>query len=177
MATLAASAHLFGGGRLPEPWVLVFVALAAGGLATAMTGGRCRLIPLIAALGAMQFVIHTVFGALAEPMLHAPGGMSNSDYLASAVCGTMATGGATHFGVTMLLGHGIATLATAALLARGEAWLFSLADRVVQLANPSVSTLCADPAAQIVGPIRAVISVEQYPAAAPRGPPFAQIAT
>lgn len=178
-ATLAltASAHLFGGGRLPEPWVLVFVALATGALATAMTAGRCRLIPLIAALGGMQFVVHTLFGAMSGPTLHAPGAMSSTDYLAAAVCGTMATGGASHFGVTMLLGHGIATLATAALLARGEAWLFSLTDRIVQLANPRVSSFACKAAARIVGPVRAGHGVERHRADAPRGPPALQIAT
>lgn len=170
--TLAASAHLLGGGRLPEPWVLLLVAVSVGTIATAVTATRCRFVPLVALLGGLQFVVHVLFGGLSTPLVHAPGGLSSSDYLAAAACGSLAPGEASHFGAAMIVGHGLATLATVALLMRGEAWVFSLADRAVRHAFARPNPLrAAAPSARILGVSRRPYDAYRYGSASPRGPP------
>jgi hypothetical protein len=131
--TLAAGAHLAGGGELPPPAIMLAVlALTALGSTTAT---RLRLgFPAMAALlGGGQLALHKLFAAFgtaaagAAPAAatshdgHRPG----ADILAPAAAHLHGADAAS--GPLMLAAHALATLGCALLLAKGEAALWALA--------------------------------------------------
>ena len=133
MLTLAAGAHLAGGGALPAPTVMLAVlALTALGSTTAT---RLRLgLPAVAALLASgQLALHEVFTAASIPAAAAGSGAtaphaSHSSAAAALppmldhIYGVEATSGP-----LMLAAHVFATLGTALLFAKGEDALWALA--------------------------------------------------
>jgi hypothetical protein len=122
---LSAAAHAVGGGALPQP-VFMF-GLAALTMLAATAGIRRSLnVPsLVAVLAAGQFVLHHAFVLLSTPgsctpvpeHLHHGGHAVTSCVADQLVSHESASGG---IGAAMLLAHMAATLATAALIARGE---------------------------------------------------------
>ncbi|UKA74548.1 hypothetical protein [Arthrobacter sp. FW306-07-I] len=127
MVALAAGAHVMAGGALPHP--VIFLGLVALVLAPVMILARFKVAaPAMAGLlVASQLILHEAFNALSTPAgfqhvavghLHGPGSVLPAsaftpDY---AVPNTL-----------MLVLHAAATLATAVVLARGEAAVWALA--------------------------------------------------
>lgn len=134
---LATAAHLSGGGTLPGPGVLGFAAFVLGLVAVLLTRRRVRLPVLVAALVPQQVALHVLFDTAAA----AAGGCSpvQAAHHAMTVLTCMPTHGMGPMGYAwpMFVGHVVATLGTAWLLARGEAWCWRLADRVVRAAHAS----------------------------------------
>ena len=157
--SLAAGAHSLAGGALPAPPILaalLALTLLASVLATKV---RLGLPAMTAVLGAGQILLHEAFGALAgtaAPIPGMPAGHQHDDGAAlagalqhlSPALGSSGLGSASagaHSSLAhdpgMLLGHLVATLLTALLLARGEAALWALAAWLRPLfraAKPSV---------------------------------------
>lgn len=132
MMTLAAGAHLAGGGALPQP-VIMLAMLALTALA-GTTATRLKLgFPSMAALLAGgQWALHEVFAGFSVPPAAAlPSGTAGHDHPSgSAVLAPVVDhlyGPGTPSGPVMLAAHVLATLACAFLLAKGEDALWALA--------------------------------------------------
>jgi hypothetical protein len=130
--TLAAGAHLAGGGGLPDPVILLAV-LALTGLAST-TATRLQLgFPAMAALLAGgQLTLHGLFTAFSPSVaVRAPTGAApHASHLPDAGILTPAAhlaGTEAGSAPLMLAAHALATLGCAILLARGEAALWALA--------------------------------------------------
>lgn len=125
---LATAGHVLGGGTLPGAGMLALTAVGLGLLAVTLTGRRLRFGVLVTALGVEQLLLHLLFHAASTATTCAtlvmPGHTMGGG---SSVCGT---GTASAGGWSMLLGHALAVLATAWLLARGERWLWAVVDRI-----------------------------------------------
>ena len=141
--TLAAGAHVAGGGRLPAPGILLAILALTALASTAATRLRLALPALTALLGGGQLALHELFTTLSVPV---PAAAS-----AAAAAGTHAShNGHAHGGsppvllnlaplaehlvpanpgaAPLMLGaHPVATLGCALLLAKGEAALWALA--------------------------------------------------
>lgn len=149
--TLAAAAHVLAGGQLPAPGILLAFLAFTGLVSTAATRLKLNLPAMGGLLGTGQVVLHEAFAAFSGPApstaatgiqlpVHHPG--------AIAVPATIPvpTGHAqlheldSVLAVSMLIGHALATLACALLLAKGEDALWSLAAwlrPLVQLLAPA----------------------------------------
>jgi hypothetical protein len=177
---LAGGAHLAGGGGSPSAGALVLAVGLVTMVAAAVTARRCRVPLLLFVVGAEQLGLHVIFGAGAGA---AAGACAPSSLLghshagSSATCSPAASTVAAASGdatVAMVVAHLLAVLVTACLLSRGEAWLWSAADLIIQAAAV-LPALVRIPA---VRP-RSVGVTTQRPTrlagspAAPRGPPVA----
>ncbi len=185
---LAAGAHVLGGGTLPGPGVLLVAALLLGLLATVVTVRRCRFGLLAGLLAVQQVALHELFsvaGAVRACTPGAPGGaaLTHAGHATGHGAGlghvvaTCVSDGmqmtTTVPGWVMVAAHLVAVLATAWLLARGEAWLWRALDRVADAAGlrrrPSTSAAVRDraPASYVAASLGRLA----YAVAAPRGPP------
>ncbi len=167
---LATGAHVAAGGRLPSLAVLLVTGFLVGLVATTLTARRCRLGRLVVALAIEQALLHLVFDATSMPA-GCPGGMAGGH--AAAMTGCLTGGQVASAGpdVGMLLAHGIATLATAWLLARGERLVWDLCERAVRAAGaaPTARVRRPRPGRAVPGPV--LRSTHLAEAAEPRGPP------
>lgn len=131
---LATAAHLSGGGTLPGPGVLAVAAFVLGLVAALLTRHRVRPPVLVAVLVPQQVLLHVLFDTAAA----AVGGCTpvQAAHHAMTVLTCMPAHGMGPMGYAwpMLVGHLVATLGTAWLLARGEAWCWRLVDRVARAA-------------------------------------------
>jgi hypothetical protein len=131
---LATAAHLSGGGILPGPGVLVVAAFVLGLGAVLLTRRRVRLPLLVAALVPQQVLLHvlldtaTASAGACTPVEAAHHAMTVLTCMPAHGMGPMG------YAWPMFVGHLVATLGTAWLLARGEAWCCRLADRVARAA-------------------------------------------
>jgi len=179
--TLATAAHAVGGGPVPPAGVLLVSGLLVGLVAVTVTARRCRFGVLAALLAAEQVMLHWLFAAAAamtgchgvphatahhggtlEAMGCAP---APADGMGGVALGTAAP--------AMWLAHAAAVLVTAWLLARGEAWLWRMADLVVEAATATPS----EPPARRLAERHPAVRVFDLPMApvspaAPRGPPI-----
>jgi hypothetical protein len=177
---LAGGAHLAGGGGSPSAGALVLAAGLVIMVAAAVTARRCRLPLLLFVVGAEQLGLHVIFGAGAGAGAVA-GACAPASLLGHAHAGSSATcspaastvAGSGDATIAMVVAHLLAVLVTACLLSRGEAWLWSAADLIIQAAA-LLPALVRIPAVspQPVGlttqrPTRLAGSP-----AAPRGPPL-----
>lgn len=129
--TLAAAAHLGAGGQFPTPAIMMALA-AVVGLSAVLLAGLKMTAPLLAAyLGGAQLGLHLGFSTLSASAV--PGSEPSRHLLELAATGPLTLeSAATHrhlmvdAGSPMTFAHAIATLATAFLLARGEAALWAL---------------------------------------------------
>ncbi len=128
---LAAGAHVVGGGTLPTaPVLLALVALTAL-VATLATRFKLNLVAMAGLLGAGQLALHEAFTALTPITAIGPGanhhlgGESLSPGVDIATTHTHELG--TAFGAMMLVGHVLATVASAVILTKGEDALWQLA--------------------------------------------------
>ncbi|MFK0040046.1 hypothetical protein ACIQTW_09415 [Paenarthrobacter sp. NPDC090517] len=128
---LAAGAHVVGGGELPTaPVLLALVALTALA-ATLATRFKLNFFTMAGLLGAGQLALHEAFTTL-SPI--AASKQETNHHLGS---GTLSPGldiAATHthelgtaLGTMMFVGHVLATIASAVVLAKGEDALWQLA--------------------------------------------------
>lgn len=171
---LAVLAHIAGGGRLPASAVLAVTALVLGLVAVPLTMRRCRMRRLVPLLAAEQFAVHVLFSAAAAPPGCAAPAGSHHAVLVPCTSGAPVaadlTAAAGH-GWGMWLGHAVAVVATAWLLARGEHWLWRVAARLVRLADPMRTSLTFGRAPAVaLAPAPAVVRADSgLPA---RGPPY-----
>jgi hypothetical protein len=126
---------------------------------------------LLAVLGAEQLILHALLDssgpvvACAEPALH--GGM-----VCLPVTGPAAVAVGHPLSLVMLAAHVLATVLIAWLLARGEAALWRLADRVLRAATAAVTPWpSAAPRLLAVSPLRSMTTRVLREDAPPRGPP------
>jgi hypothetical protein len=136
--SLAGTAHLAGGGVLPSPGILAALA-ALTMLGVTIAARRRSSIPGLAAiLGLGQLTLHQAFETTTAAAACAPsvteGPASHLSHIAGSVNSISCQGGAdvlmAHPGVmgpAMLAAHALATLATAVVIAKGEAALWAMA--------------------------------------------------
>jgi hypothetical protein len=175
---LACAAHGLAGGRLPSAGVLAVAAILLGLVAVTVTARRCRPGLLLTVLSVQQVLLHLLFDAASTTgsdcrVVSVPGGhaqLSHAMTLCAPGAGMPADGsGAPSW--AMWATHLAATVLTAWLLARGEAWLWRVADRIIAAAA-SPGPLRADRPAVVLPSAPTVIAgAPAHSAAAPRGPP------
>ncbi|NUU33355.1 hypothetical protein [Arthrobacter sp. C9C5] len=177
MFTLAAGAHVLAGGSMPEP--AIFAGLVALVLALVMILAKIRITaPVMAGLlGAGQLVLHEAFNTLSVTEAFAPasgGHLHGTGAVPPSALALMPEHAAAP-GALMLILHAAATLATALVLARGEAavwalaaWLKPLVRILTALAIPDWPHLPAPLVIVIPSPWRSL----RLPAL--RGPPRVQ---
>jgi hypothetical protein len=126
---LAAGGHLAGGGRLPDPAILVALCAVAVVPVAALTRFRLSFPVLAGLIGAGQAWLHWSFSALSAgaPMVPAP--VVHAGHAAAALPPEVFPSAMPAAGTDglMLAAHAAATLGTALLLARGEQALSALA--------------------------------------------------
>ena len=184
--TLAAGAHVAGGGQLPAPGILLAILALTGLASTAATRLKLSFPAMAGLMGGGQLALHQLFATFSVP--------SQPSGTLAAYAGhqhgvpplppeLLALAG--HVGPTdpssgplMLAAHALATLGCALLLSKGEAALWALAGWLRPLAG-----LPAPLAFNDAGPVPAALP----PAAAPlrpwrnlrqdsrRGPPSAVV--
>ncbi len=129
MFALAAGAHVLAGGALPGPAILAGLVTLV--LAPVMILAKIRITaPVMAGLlGAGELVLHEAFTALSVStgFTPVPGGHLHGTGPAPASAGALMPEHAAAPGTLMLILHAAATLATALVLARGEAAVWALA--------------------------------------------------
>lgn len=180
---LATSAHALGGGDLPALGVLAVTAIVLGLVAVPLTARRCRTGVLLAVLGVQQTLLHLLFGSAAAHPGCGPSGLGTAAHQLGAACamhatgpmgvqstGSMADAGTTSW--TMIVAHIAATIATAWLLGRGEAWLWRTAEHAIRAALGSLTGRVADDRPHLIINWRMSPWIAPaYEPAAPRGPP------
>ena len=130
---LAAGAHLAAGGELPTPAIMLAVLSLTALGSTAATRLRLGFPALAALLGGGQLALHEVFSAFSSPGTNPGSGTATPHESHLAGAGILApavdhlAGAAAMPGPLMLTAHILATLASALLLAKGEAALWALA--------------------------------------------------
>lgn len=130
--TLAAGAHLAGGGGLPAPVILLAVLALIGLGSTAATRLQLGFPAMAALLAGGQLALHSLFTAFGPSAAGwAPSGAKpHASHLPGADMFTPAAhlaGTEAATGPLMLAAHALATLGCAVLLAKGEAALWALA--------------------------------------------------
>jgi hypothetical protein len=131
--TLAAGAHLAAGGELPAPAIMLAVLSLTALGSTAATQLRLGFPALAALLGGGQLALHEVFSAFSSSGTHQGSATATPHESHFAGAGILApavdhlAGAAETAGPLMLAAHILATLASALLLAKGEAALWALA--------------------------------------------------
>jgi hypothetical protein len=172
---LALGAHLAAGGHRPSLMLLLVCAGLLAVTAATATSARVRLPLLLPLLGVQQVLLHLVFdagaraagcGAVDPHLGHAAGPLLSCT---PSAAGTAA--GATA-GWSMVLAHGVATLAISWLLVRGERALWALADRVIRAAAARPTTRRRTIVPLVLATSGVVVGRRLSPAA-PRGPPVA----
>jgi len=129
MFALAASAHVLAGGILPQPAIVAGIAALVLAPVTILSKTRISAPAMIGLLGASQLVLHWAFDALSVSATFTPAagahvhGVSPLSPAAAALMPEHAAVPA----ILMLALHAAATLATALVLARGEAAVWALA--------------------------------------------------
>ena len=131
---LAVGAHVAAGGSTPGWPLSVMLTTLLGVLAVAFTARRRGLGALLGVLIATQAILHGLFSVLDSPGAGCSM-VTTGHHTMTAVCGS--AGGAMLLPtVPMLLAHLLATVATAWLLGRGEAWLWRTLRRVLNPGSP-----------------------------------------
>lgn len=177
---LATAAHLLGGGRLPSAGVLTVVGVLLALAAVTVTARRCRTGLLLALLAVQQVALHLVFDAsaalgphcaLPETAMHHGAAVGHA--LAGCPAPPVMAGPAMHGpGWAMWAAHLGATVLTALLLARCEAWLWRVADRIVTFATAAPVRRRVRGSRGAAGSAPpSVARSRTFAPAAPRGPP------
>lgn len=170
---LATAAHLSGGGSLPGPGVLVVAAFVLGLVSLVLTRRRVRLPVLLTALVPQQVALHVLFDGAAA----AAGGCSpvQAAHHAMTTLTCMPTHGMGPMGYAwpMFVGHVVATLGTAWLLSRGEAWCWAWAARASRAAyaGPLARPSRRRPRPVTTTAVRLLLQRALRPQV-PRGPPL-----
>ena len=175
---LAVVAHSAGGGHLPGVGVLAVAALVLGLVAVPLTTRRLRLPQLVAVLGVEQVLLHFVLAAAAAVAAcapHAANVAGHHQHTAIDSCAPVAGNPAAELIPSdwpMWAFHALALLATAWLLARGEAWLWRTADRIARAAFINSTGVTVRRPRQSPLPVLVLILTDSaYSPTSPRGPP------
>ena len=182
--TLAAGAHVAGGGLLPSPGILLAVIALTVLAATTATRLRLNFPAVLSVLGAGQFILHEAFAAFSSPgtsVSTAASGLHNA-HVTGAATPVITASGHVHdsgsAGILMFLAHALATAACALLLAKGEAALWALAAwlrplvRLPEAVTPDAGTPRAVPGPPAALPLRPWRNLRQN---SRRGPPSAVV--
>ena len=164
---LATAGHVVGGGTLPGAGLLALAAIGLALLSVTLTVRRLRFEVLLAALGVEQILLHLLFHASTTAATCAPVLMPG--HTMSTVCGM---GASTTASWPMVLGHALAVLATAWLLARGERWLWAVADRIHRYAGSAPGRV-RRPRPLVVAVLAAFLGHTRWVLTGPRAPPIA----
>jgi hypothetical protein len=169
---LATAAHLSGGGTLPSPGVLAVAAFVLCLVALVLTRHRVRLPVLLAALVPQQVALHVLFDTAAAAVGGCTTAQAAHHAMTVLTCMPAHGMGPTGYAWPMVVGHLVATLGTAWLLARGEAWCCALVERVADAAYVAPG---ARPGRRRPRPVTAVLVhcllVRPHRPRATRGPP------
>ncbi|WP_026536052.1 hypothetical protein [Arthrobacter sp. H14] len=171
---LAAAAHVFGGGSLPRPDVLLILAGLVTLPVAALTARKVSTPTMMATLGIGQVLLHEAFVQLSPA--HSMG-MAMHDH-------GMATGSppamfesAMLSSLVMLGAHCLATVGTAVVLAKNEAALFALMAWLRPLLRlpevhvpPAAPSVPPSPAGRIVPVLWRQLKIHPL-----RGPPLVRI--
>ncbi len=166
---LATAAHVAGGGTLPGAGLLVLTAIGLALASVTLTARRLRVGVLLVALGLEQLLLHLIFHTATTAATCAAVAMPGHAMSTAAMCGS---GSSTSAGWPMLLGHLLAVLATAWLLARGERWLWTVTERVLPYAGTAVGTV-RRPRPAVVSVLATFRGPTRWVLTGPRAPPFA----
>jgi hypothetical protein len=166
---LATAGHVVGGGTLPGAGLLVLTAIGLALLSVTLTVRRLRFRVLLVGLGLEQLLLHLLFHASTTAATCAAVVMPGHSMSAASVCGG---GSAVAAGWPMLLGHALAVLATAWLLARGEQWLWAVADRIHRYAGSAPGRV-RRPRPVVVAVLAAFLIPTRWVLSGPRAPPVA----
>lgn len=180
--TLAAGAHVMGGGQLPAPEILLAVLAFSVLAATSATRLRLNFAAMIAVLGAGQLALHEVFTVFSTPVIasHLP---ADAHHLSTAAMPALDAAAHVHAlagntSILMFAAHAMATAACALLLTKGEAALWALAAclrplvRLPEAVMPDAGTSLAAPRTPAVLPHRPWRNLRQD---SRRGPPSAVV--
>ncbi|WP_255771502.1 hypothetical protein [Pseudarthrobacter sulfonivorans] len=178
--TLAAAAHVLGGGDLPAPEILLAVLALSVLAATTATRLKLNFAAMTAVLGAGQFALHQVFTVFSAPVVasHPAPATHHLSAAAFPVLDAAAHVHASPTSILMLAAHALATAACALLLAKGEAALWALAawlkplSRLPEAIAPDAGTPRAAPHTPAVLPHRPWRNLRQD---SRRGPPSAVV--
>ena len=165
---LATAGHLVGGGTLPGAGLLALTAIGLALLSVTLTVRRLRFGVLLAALGLEQVLLHLLFHASTTAATCAAVIMPGHT-MSSAVCGSAAPTAASW---PMVIGHALAVLATAWMLARGERWLWSVAERIHRYAGSAPGRV-RRPRPLVVAVLAAFLAPTRWVLTGPRAPPVA----
>jgi hypothetical protein len=165
---LATAGHVVGGGTLPGAGLLVLTAIGLALLSVTLTARRLRFGVLLAALGLEQLLLHLLFHASTTAATCAAVVMPGHT-MSTAVCGS---GASTTASWPMVLGHALAVLATAWVLARGERWLWALADRIHRYLGAAPGRV-RRPRPVVVAVLAAFLVPTRWVLTGPRAPPVA----
>jgi hypothetical protein len=171
---LATAGHTVGGGALPGAGLLALTGVGSALVAVSLTARRVRFTALLAVLSVEQVLLHLVFHAATAAGGCADLAMPGHTMAASTVCGPAVSSSAVStsaaYGWSMLLGHVVAVVITAWLLARGERWLWRAVDRVHAYASVRPSRLRRALSASIAARAATRTRFTWLPAS-PRAPP------
>ncbi|HEY5978627.1 MAG TPA: hypothetical protein VIT41_03240 [Microlunatus sp.] len=166
---LATAGHVVGGGVLPGAGLLALTAVGLALVAVTLTARRLRFGVLLAALGVEQVLLHLLFHASTTAATCAAVVMPGHGMSAASVCGTGAPAVADW---PMLVGHALAVLATAWLMARGERRLWALADRIHRCAWTAAGRV-RRPRPTVVAVLVTFLAPTRWVLTGPRAPPLA----
>lgn len=187
MVTLAAIAHILGGGPLPGAGIMAATMALAGLASTLATRRKLSFPAMTAVLGAGQLALHEAFAALSARSPAASGSSMPHHHTAPAALPVASPGvaspGAEHLHqldsapAFLMLGlHAAATLACALLLAKGETALWGLASwlrPLVRLPSPVAPDAGPAPAVAGAGGMFPPLPWRNLRADSRRGPPAA----
>ena len=169
---LATTAHVSGGGTLPGPGVLAVAAFLLGLVAVLLTRRRVLLPALLGALVPQQVALHVLFDTAAASVGGCTPVQAAHHAMTVLTCAPGHGMGPMGYAWPMLAGHLVATLGTAWLLARGEAWCSRLVEGFVRAAYtaPAARPARRRPRATTTALVRALLLRPHRPRAS-RGPP------
>ncbi|MFF2344723.1 hypothetical protein [Pseudarthrobacter sp. NPDC058119] len=157
MLTLAAAAHVVAGGVLPQPAILAGIVALVLAPVTILSKTKINAPAMIGLLASSQLVLHWAFDALSASAPFTPAdGAHVHEAFPAAAAGALMPGHDAVPGALMLALHAVATVATALVLAKGEAavwalaaWLRPLVRILASLAIPEWPRIAA-PAAVVI---------------------------
>lgn len=181
--TLAAGAHVLGGGELPAAGILLAVLALTVLAATTATRLKLNFAAMTALLGAGQLALHEVFTVFSTPVIAAGPAPTGTHHLSGTALPALEAAAHLHAtgttgGLVMLVTHTVATAACALLLTKGESALWSLAAWLRPLVRlPKAVTPDAGPPPWVPGPpavlpLRPWRNLRQH---SRRGPPSAVV--
>lgn len=167
---LATVGHVAGGGVLPGPGMLAVLGGVLALVSVSLTARRLRFGLLLGLLAVEQVALHLILQAASGASV-CVAVMPGHAMAAPGVCdGPVAAPAGSSW--TMLIGHGLALLATAWLISAGERWLWRLVEQTYRRATARPTrtrrTYVGAPSTPLLTPVQFV-----WVQAAPRGPPVA----